>query len=142
MSYTELLQLYFDRSNAIQWYWTVYVIIIGGLLAFSSIRQRPDLGTAVLITVLYVLFAYKNLGAIEDVTNERWAIRAAIHDYEIPEDQAESERLRRYLQEELQPAALHEVQITHIAGDALTIAACWAMEMRRRRQASSAPPAA
>ena len=53
---------------------TIYVVIVGGLLAFSSLQQRPDLATANLVTVLYVLFAYKNLGAIEDVTHERIAI--------------------------------------------------------------------
>jgi len=32
MKYAELTQLYFDRSNALQWYWTIYVLVIGGLL--------------------------------------------------------------------------------------------------------------
>ena len=35
MSYSELIQLYFERSTALQWYWTIYVVVIGGLLAFS-----------------------------------------------------------------------------------------------------------
>src|SRR5205823_11397878 len=67
MKYNDLLQLYFERSNSLQWYWTIYVVVIGGLLAFSSLRQRPDVRTAVLVTVLYCFFAYKNLGAIRDV---------------------------------------------------------------------------
>jgi hypothetical protein len=42
MTYHDLIQLYFERSNALQSYWTLYVVVIGGLLAFSSIRkERP-----------------------------------------------------------------------------------------------------
>src|SRR2546423_12117801 len=78
MRYADLVRLYFDRSNALQWYWTIYVIVIGGLLAFSSLRQRKDTFTAVLVTVLYAFFAYKNLGAIHDVSMERFAILAAM----------------------------------------------------------------
>src|SRR5437868_12904594 len=74
MSYGELIRLYFERSNALQWYWTIYVVVIGGLLAFSSLRQRPDVRTAVLVSVLYCFFAYKNLGAIKDVSMQRFAI--------------------------------------------------------------------
>src|SRR6476659_5310122 len=78
MSYNDLVRLYFDRSNALQWYWTLYVVVIGGLLAFSSLRQRKDTLTALLVTVLYCFFAYKNLGAIHDVSFERYAILSAI----------------------------------------------------------------
>jgi hypothetical protein len=39
-NYNELIQLYFERSNAVQQYWNLYVIIVGGVLAFSSLRKR------------------------------------------------------------------------------------------------------
>ena len=38
MSYSELMQAYFERSTALQWYWTIYVIVIGGVLGFSTLR--------------------------------------------------------------------------------------------------------
>jgi hypothetical protein len=41
MGYDQLIQLYFERSNALQAYWTLYVVIVGGLLAFSSLRKHP-----------------------------------------------------------------------------------------------------
>src|SRR5665213_2674804 len=68
MRYSDLIQLYFERSTALQWYWTLYVVVIGGLLAFSSLRVRQDPHTAALVTVLFCLFAYKNLGSIHDTT--------------------------------------------------------------------------
>ena len=133
MTYHDLIQLYFDRSNALQWYWTIYVIIVGGLLAFSSLRQRPDLATAILVSVLYLIFAYKNLGAIEDVTKERLAIWMRIGEYAIPDDAVDVKGLRERLEPFLVPSAWEDSRNTHIAGDILTIAACWAMEWRRRR---------
>ena len=57
MKYNELVQLYFERSNALQGYWTLYVVIIGGLLAFSSLRKQPDHITGLLVTLLYAAFA-------------------------------------------------------------------------------------
>ena len=43
MHYSQLIQAYFERSTALQWYWTVYVLVIGGVLGFSTFRQRPEL---------------------------------------------------------------------------------------------------
>src|SRR5437016_2200998 len=74
MNYADLIRLYFDRSNSLQWYWTIYVVVIRGLLAFSSLRKQPDLVTAGLVTVLYCFFAYKNLGAIHHLTMQRLAV--------------------------------------------------------------------
>src|SRR5438552_18369820 len=93
MSYTELIQTYFERSVALQWYWTIYVLVIGGVLGFSTFRQRPELVTTILVSVLYVAFAYKNLGAIEATAEERQAILAAIKDY--PASGASAADIRR-----------------------------------------------
>ena len=134
MRYGELVQLYFDRSNALQWYWTIYVVIIGGLLAFSSLRQRPDLITAMLITVLYAFFAYKNLGAIRDVTGERFAIVALIR--AAPPNDPNASEVKRVLESALHPPTYPSVRNFHVASDLLTIAAFWAMEWRRRRIAT------
>src|SRR5438128_10484743 len=81
MNYSQLIQTYFDRANALQWYWTIYVLVIGGILGFSSFRRHADLVTTILVTALYVCFAYKNLGAIEDTRVEQEAILSAMKDY-------------------------------------------------------------
>src|SRR5438477_9878946 len=81
MTYNELIQTYFERSVALQWYWTIYVLVIGGVLGFSIFRLRPELVTTVLVAILYACFAYKNLGAIEATAEEREAIRSAIKEY-------------------------------------------------------------
>src|SRR5262245_26282497 len=126
MSYSELIKLYFERSTALQGYWTLYVVIIGGLLAFSSLRQRPDTLTALLVTVLFAFFAYKNLGAIHDVTMERFAILAALKDASARAatgpDAPSVQRLRELLEPTLNPPDFPGVRNFHVASDVLTIA--------------------
>jgi len=128
MTYDQLVQMYFERSNALQWYWTLYVVIIGGLLAFSSIRKQPDRVTAALVTVLFCFFAYKNLGAIHDVTDQRLAILQMIRQSSPPEAGAPHYAL---LEATLHPPEYEGVRNFHVASDLLTILAVWAMERRR-----------
>ncbi len=133
MNYKDLIQLYFERSNALQWYWTLYVIIIGGLLAFSSLRKQPDLRTVILVSVLYGLFAYKNLGAIEDVTLERSAILETVKILPLFPQETGEIKLRQTLEPTLMPTSYEGVRNFHIVCDLLTLAAIWAMEWRRIR---------
>jgi len=137
MTYAELIQLYFDRSNALQWYWTIYVVIVGGLLAFSSLRQRKDLVTGILVTVLFAFFAYKNLGAIHDVTEQRMAVLTAIKQHApSAADSTDLQRVRQGLEPTLVAPDYGGIRNFHVASDLLTIAAVWAMEWRRRKVAA------
>ncbi len=140
MDYSNLIQLFFERSNSLQWYWTLYVVIIGGLLAFSSLRRQPDFITTGLITVLFSFFAYKNLGAIQDVSLQRFAVLHAISQYApTPTETAQVMSLRSTLEPTLAAPDLSGVKIFHIASDLLTIAAIWAMELRRMRRGKDTP---
>ena len=131
MSYQQWLSLFFERSNALQWYWTLYVVIVGGLLAFSSLRQRGDLITTLLITVLFSFFAYKNLGAIKDTTFQRYAARDAVVGY--PGADAPPPKHREALEKSLVVPEWDGVRNFHITSDVVTLACIWAMERRRRR---------
>jgi hypothetical protein len=137
MTYTELLQFYFQRSNALQWYWTVYILVIGGLLAFTTFRQHKDFVTTSLITVLYVCFAYKNLGAIEATLAERNAILSVVKEYTLPPQGATAKQVREIVEPTLQAQDYADVRNFHVACDLLTIAALWAKEWRRKKQEPS-----
>jgi hypothetical protein len=138
MRYSELIQLYFERSNALQWYWTLYVLVVGGLLAFSSLRVRRDAITGLLVTVLFCFFAYKNLGAIQDTTMQRLAVLRAVHQFPAAAlNTPDIERVSEILEPTLAVPAYEGVRNFHIASDVLTIAAIWAMELRRRRNAQN-----
>ncbi|HEX4708707.1 MAG TPA: hypothetical protein VH229_13365 [Candidatus Udaeobacter sp.] len=134
MNYNELIQLYFERSNAMQQYWNLYVVIVGGVLAFSSLRKQPAAVTTVLVCILFGLFAYENLDAMKDTTAQRFATIEAIKQFDSGSGTATpSKQVRDLLEPTLTPATFGSVKATHITSDLLTIAALCAMELRRRR---------
>jgi uncharacterized membrane protein len=133
MNYSELIQAYFERSVALQWYWTIYVIAIGGLLGFSTFRQRPELVTTILVTILFACFAYKNEGAIEATAEEREAIRAAFIQYPAAgANAADIKLVRDKVEPTLSPYDIPGARYFHIGCALLTIAFVWAKEWRRR----------
>ena len=139
MSYNELIQAYFERSVALQWFWTIYVLVIGGVGGFSIFRQRPQLVTTLLVTILYCGFAYKNLGAIEATAEERQAIRSIIKEYpDTGPSAADIKRVRDKLEPTLTAYDVAGARYFHVACDLLTIAFLGAAEWRRRKAASSA----
>ena len=136
MRYSELIQLYFERSNALQAYWTLYVVVIGGLLAFSSLRKQRDFFTTALVTVLFAFFAYKNLDAIHDATLQRFATLSAIKQASTTGSDTPDAKVREALEPTLTPPAYAGVRTFHVTSDLLTIITLWAMERRRAKSAA------
>jgi hypothetical protein len=143
MNYGNLIRLYFERSTALQWYWTIYIVVIGGILGFSTLRQRPETVTAILVTVLFVCFAYKNLGAIEATLTQQQAIRSVIAEYPATGPNEEDiKRVRSALEPQLSLSESVGVWYFHMTCNLLTIAAVWAKEWRRRENLAHPPAAA
>ena len=138
MNYNELIQLYFERSNAMQQYWNLYVIIVGGILAFSSMRKQPAAITTALVCVLFALFAYNNLDAMHDTTAQRFATLDSIKGFPREGGATDASSARDRLEPTLTPATYGSVRTTHVTSDILTIIGLWAMEFRRRRLRDSA----
>jgi hypothetical protein len=136
MNYNELIELYFERSNAMQQYWNLYVVIVGGVLAFSSLRKQPAAITTALVCILFALFAYENLDAMKDTTAQRFATIEAIKQFDSGAG-TPLKQVRDLLESTLTPATFGSVKVTHIVSDLLTIAALCAMELRRRRLRST-----
>lgn len=133
MTYNDLIQLYFERSNALQAYWTLYVVIVGGLLAFSSLRKEPAALTTLVVSILFALFAYENLDAILETSRQRFATLDAIKASEV-----DMQHVRASIEPTLKPATLGSSTATHLVSDLLTIVGLWVMELRRKgAQASS-----
>src|SRR6267142_6252024 len=110
MNYNELIQLYFERSNAMQQYWNLYVIIVGGILAFSSLRKQPAAVTTAIVCVLFALFAYKNLDAMHDTTAQRFATLDSIKGFPREGGSADTNRVRDRLEPTLTPASYESVR--------------------------------
>jgi hypothetical protein len=133
MNYQELIQTYFERSNALTWFWTVYILVIGGVLGFSTFRQRPELITTILVSILYVCFAYKNVGAIEATAQERQAVLLTIKAFpEVGTNASEIKRLRENLEPHMPEYDIKGALYFHYVCDLLTLAFLWAKEWRRR----------
>ncbi len=133
MNYSELVQLYFDRSTAMQNYWNLYVLVVGGLLAFSSLRKQQAALTTALVCLLFALFAYENLGAMKGVTAQRFALLESIRQFDANGGSTTNPRpVRERLEPTLTPATYGSVRLTHLTSDVLTILALIAMELRRR----------
>jgi hypothetical protein len=134
VNYSELIQVYFERSTALQWYWTIYVLVIGGVLGFSTFRQRPELATTILVSILYAGFAYKNWGGIKATAEERQAILSAIR--ACPDAGANGEEIKRVrarLEPHMPDYDVSAARNFHVACDLLTVAFLWAKEWRRRK---------
>jgi hypothetical protein len=139
MNYHELIQTYFERSVALQWYWTVYVLVIGGVLGFSTFRRQPELITTILVGALYVGFAYKNLGAIEATAEEREAIRSAIKSYQPSgPNAADVTRVREKLEPTLPEYDIAGARYFHLLCDLLTLVFLGVKEWRRRSSGRAA----
>jgi hypothetical protein len=134
MNYQELIQTYFERSNALTWYWTVFILVIGGVLGFSTFRQRPELITTILVSILYLCFAYKNVGAIEATAQERQAVLSAIKAFpDSGSNAADIKRVREKLEPHMPEYDIAGALYFHYACDLLTLAFLWAKEWRRRQ---------
>ena len=133
MNYSDLIQLYFERSTAMQNYWNLYVLIVGGILAFSSLRKHPAAITTLLVSILFAIFAYENLGAMRDCTAQRFAVLDSIRQFNGGEAGVVVRPVRDRLEPTLTPATWPSVKKTHLTSDILTILALFAMEFRRRR---------
>lgn len=138
MNYSNLVQLYFERTTALQNYWTLYVVIVGGLLAFSSLRKQPAAITTLIVSLLFGLFAYENLDAIKATAIQRHATLAAIKQSDPGSTAPEIKPVRELLEPTLNPAPVGSTQTTHLVSDVLTIIGLWAMELRRRKNAAIA----
>src|SRR2546421_12200829 len=142
MKYGDLIQLYFERTTALQNYWTLYVVIVGGLLAFSSLRKQPAALTTLIVSIICGRFAYESLDAIKATATQRHAALAAVKQSDAGSTAPEIKPIRDLLEPTLNPASISSTQTTHLVSDILPIAGLWVMELRRRKNAVIAAVAA
>lgn len=133
MEYKDLIQLYFERSNALQVFWTIYVTVVGAILTVLAAREKRDIVVASIMTLGFAAFAAVNLDAMHDVTVQRIQTRNAIRNYEPTKSEPGLEKLRPMLEPTLKVPAVESIARFHIAADALTIAGIWVLALRKRK---------
>jgi hypothetical protein len=142
MKYTDLVQLFCERSNALETLWTIYITLVGALLAFCATRTKLGLWTMSIITAAFLLFTAANMSAMRDVTLQRIAVKDAISAYPTPkegEEQASLPLIRPKLEPTLRKPSVPDVLTFHVICDGLTVSALWIISYRRNKQNARNP---
>ena len=137
MPLPDLIRQYFERATAIQNYWTVYILVIGGILAFSTFRPNRNLAKTLVLSLLYLCFAYRNCGAIVETIHQRDNFREAILKGQIS-GAADGQNITHVVNTLTGTSPQGAINF-HILCDALTLAAIWSMELRRRKPSDTLP---
>ena len=94
--------------------------------------------------MLFIFFAYKNHGAIQDTSKQRMVVIEQIKSSPIVGDGLSAEQIkvasdrRQALETTLVQPDLGGIRTFHYTCDVLTVGALWAMERRRRLMAEEA----
>ena len=117
MKLTDLLPMYFDRSNAFETLWSFYVTVVLGLLAFSGGGKPTPKGVAVFLTIGFLVFALASLKALYDVTRQRKELHALIRKAATEDENVIAKTTK--------PCTLALVVAFHLFGDALAMGGIW-----------------
>jgi hypothetical protein len=123
MDFKDLVSLYFERTNAVQVLWGLYITIALGLLAFlganPAVLKRVYL--VGLLSLGFIGFAVVNADALYDVTKARVAAHDLIANYTAkdPPNQAIVDRIKTIVN----PPTPREVVIFHVSVDIGVLAA-------------------
>jgi hypothetical protein len=135
MNYKDALNMFFERSNAMQTFWNFHITIILALIAFfASIRPNPNLRILkVFVTGAFIAFAIVNLLALTNVADQRLKLVQVFHTLS---QSAVDKAVTGVIAPTLDPPAIWQVCVVHIMGDALTVGAIWLLAAKKQREAS------
>ena len=133
MEFKDLLSLYFERSNAMQMYWSFYVTIVLALMAFfGTVKVSSEIKYVVGILLLaFIAFATVNLGALREVNQQRIDAKALIEQGAFKKDNAPDEPTVRLLLKDMNPPSIAGVITFHIIADLFTIAAILTLVLKK-----------
>ncbi len=119
MNFKDLVTLYFERTNAMQYLWSIYITIVLGLMGFVG-TAKPRLAIIFLMLIAFFGFAYVNCGALRSVTNQRNVVANLIRS----ENKSDTDPdVRRQISSTLDPPSVLDVTVFHVIGDLLVISA-------------------
>lgn len=123
MNLTDLLPMYFDRSNAFETLWSFYVTVVLGLLAFSGGGKKTLVGVAVFLTIAFLVFALASLKALYDVTRQRLELQALICKAATADEKA--------ITGTINPSTVALVVAFRLFGDVLAMGGIWFFALSR-----------
>jgi len=131
MEFKDLVTLYFERSSAMQTFWSIYVTIALGLLAFiGSVKPSPERNLlAGILSFSFVAFAAVNLDALVDVTIARNVAKELISNFK-PSATLTQEVIDKIMLT-VRPPAVWTIIVFHVTADILVLAGVWILTLRK-----------
>jgi hypothetical protein len=131
MELKELVAMYFERGNAMQTLWGLYITIVLGLVAFFGAApvSVKKLSVAGILSLGFIGFAVVNEDAIHDITRTRCMTQTIILNYQAKtqEDRALVEMVKT-----INPPPVLGTRIFHFTADFFVLAAVWVLTLRRK----------
>ena len=123
MDLTQLLPMYFDRSNAFETLWSFYLTVILGLLAFSGSGKQTTITVAVFLTIGLLVFAAASLKALIVVTRQRCQLQTLIAATAKADDE-------KAIAATIDSSTVRRVVAFHLLGDVLAIVGIWCFALK------------
>ena len=141
MDFKDVVTLYFERSNALQTYWSFYTTMGGALLAYFG-GMKPSANKyliAVVLSISFVSFAAVNLDALRAVTKARVICRDLIYSGKLAN--SPSPEAQEQIQKLITPWPFAYVAAMHISGDLFTLGGIWFLVLTKSDHKAHASPA-
>jgi len=134
MDFKDVAGHLFERSNAMQSFWSYYITISGALLAFFG-SSRRSIPLTILLTIAFIGIAAANLGGMKNVAQQRVALRALLMNAKTEKaDQVfkaplPSQAVIAAYLDVPPPPPVAGVVATHLCCDVVVIAAIWVLRL-------------
>lgn len=130
MDLKDLVTLYFERTNAMEVLWGLYITIVLGLLGFvGAVKLKaPRLRILLLLSIAFSGFCYVNCVALRDVTNQRIVSADMIRQFKVGSQS--DHQIQLAISQTLDPTTVSELTWFHVTSDILTVAAIWFVGLR------------
>jgi len=139
MSLQQTLTMLLERGNAVQAFWSVYITVTLGLLAFFGSKPR-SIRLAVILSAAFVAFGVVNCGGMLKAARQRQALYKMFHTLVAPDAPATvtcQERpcdpplaSARGLDAISHPLDPRLVAVFHVIIDLLALASMWYLTLR------------
>src|SRR5881396_726481 len=132
MDFKDVLNLFFERSNALQPLWSFYTTVVLALIAFfSAIKPSEKIRVgAVIFSIVFVVLAWANLDALLTVTRQRLAAVSLLKDTSKLSNVPDKAVVNALLGG-LEPSSVRRVVIGHVAADFFVLAMIWMLAVKK-----------
>ena len=134
MEFKDITAQLFERSNAMQTFWSYYITIALALIAFFGTTQRSKT-LAAIFTIAFVGVAMVNLDGMKNIAHQRLALQDLVAAAKAPSAAAvfakpvSAKVVDAYISS-VHPPSVCGVVVAHLFCDAVVIAAIWVLTPR------------